>query len=268
MLGAMRGIDRPRTQLRWWPRPLAALAGVSAIGAAGFVAGRSLAYLNSKPASFARLDVALLAAGTIVGALVVAFVAGRLARDGQRATGRLRLAILAVVAAAVGVGYATASATGAVYRAPVVLEAVAKAAGLMPDVEGFESSGDAPAVCHSVIDGRTVAELIAMDLGSLGGWTLRGTLQIAAQGSPLHGEVYVDGGVLPPDTLQPTWAGSVTPGALAPDGRSGVLTFSALALVTDPPPGNRPDGQPWPSILSGTIRWSCGDWTVPSEGAS
>ena len=246
-----------------------ALVGAAMIAVAGALDGRYLASLNSKPAYFARIDVLLVVVATIAAALVVAFIAGRLASASGRLPARgLRIAILGLVAISVGVGYATAAATGGLDRPPVVLEAVAKAAGLMPDVEGFTSGGDAPALCHSVADGTSVAEVAASDLGSLTGYRLRGTLQVPDPGASIRGEVFVDAGTLPPDSTQPIWTGRLTANEVAADGRSGVLAFAELALETDPPAGLRPDGQPWPSTLRGTIRWTCGEWMAPGAVAS
>ena len=245
---------------------LPALAAATAIVVVAFLDGRYVAFLNSKPAFFARIDVLLLVAAAVVGALVLGFVARRAGRRWPAlATRRPALVVGGLVAVGFVLGMATAGATGALHREPVVLEAVGKAAGLIENVDDFVSGGDAPATCRSVPDGTAVSSVTAEDLGTIDGLTLRGSLSLPTPSDAVPSEVFVDGADLPPDSMQPSWSGVTSLAEVAPDGRSGVLSFAALTLSVDPPPGSRPNGEPWPTTLSGTIRWTCaGDW-LPSE---
>lgn len=229
---------------------------------AGFLDGRYVAYLNSKPAFFARIDVLLVVAATVLVTLGVAVLVRHATRRSRAfATDRPILAVIGLVGFAFAVGATTAAATGGLYREPVVLQAVGKAAGELPEVEGFMANGDMPATCTSVPDGQAVKTVFAADLGSIGGATLRAAFTIRP-GSTVEGDVYIDGGDLPPDVGWPTWTGSFTVGDLAADGRRGVLTFDALTLVEDDLEfGEQPDGGPWPTTLDGSIRWACGDWS-------
>jgi hypothetical protein len=247
------------------PGLLTIVAGL-AILVSGFLDGRYVAYLNSRPNYFVRLDMVLVVAATIVGAAVVAFVVRSVAQRQAREPGAIRSAVwigIALLIAGFAAGAATAAATGALHREPVVLETVGKAAGDFT-LAGFVASGDQPATCRSVADGTAVEGITGLDLGSLAGATFRTFLTIdAATGAVVSGEVFVDGGDLPEGSGQPSWTGTMTTAELAPDGRNGRVDFESLQLINDPPPGAQPNGDPWPSTLAGSVRWICGDWIVP-----
>jgi hypothetical protein len=138
------------------------------------------------------------------------------------------------------------------------------AVGQLTNVEGFMGGDDRPATCRSEPDGTVVAWIEAHDLGSIDGLTLQASFAIPEAGiATFRGEVLVDGGDLPESAGMPAWTGRMTIVELGPDRRFGEVAFDALELVTDPPPGLQPDGDPWPPTLAGSIRWSCGNWNLP-----
>jgi hypothetical protein len=155
----------------------------------------------------------------------------------------------------------------AAHRDPVVLHAPATITLAMPaDVGPFVARSDGGATCDSVPDGRTVATVTGLELGTVRSGTLRGTVTWSAEGSAsATAEFWIDGGSLPEGAYQPFWGGPVQVVDGGADGGVGHVAFVGLKREADPsvkPGGNpaSPAGDGWPGTLSGTVSWTCQPW--------
>jgi hypothetical protein len=244
-----------------------------AVGACivGVVAGRAIAYLRSIGDLSGILDTAFLTfllIVAVVGLALIGLIATKI-RQGHvsRAIGTILAAAGLLAMGALG-GGVTASAFGGLYHEPAVLEAAGAThfemqAGAVP----FVARDGGRAECRSVPDGRTVADVTALELGELGSGTLRATLSLPAQASDgATAEFWIDGGDLPDGSIQPFWRGSVQVTEIGADGASGKLIFTSLELEggaekpnsESPAPTSAAPG--WPSTISGVLGWSCQPW--------
>lgn len=155
----------------------------------------------------------------------------------------------------------------AAYHEAVVLHAPATMTLAMPpDVGTFVARGDGAATCDSMPDGRTVATITGLDLGTVRSGRLRGTLSRSVEGSAgATAEFWIDGGSLPEGAYQPFWAGPVQIVDSGVDGTIGHMAFAALKREADSSvkPGDSPASQAmdgWPATLSGTLSWTCRPW--------
>jgi hypothetical protein len=136
----------------------------------------------------------------------------------------------------------------------------------MPGGVRFVAGTDAAARCTSTPDGRTVADVVGLDLGELGPGTLRGTVSLPGQVSDqASASFFIDAGDLPDGSSQPSWSGAARVSDLGLDGMSGKLTFSGLGRDPDPalkPGSSAPAASAGalPEVLSGTITWACQPW--------
>ena len=153
----------------------------------------------------------------------------------------------------------------AAYHEPVVLHAPATMTLAMPaDVGPFVARGDGAATCDSDPDGRTVAAITGLDLGTVRSGRLRGTVTRSAAGSAsATAEFWIDGGSLPDGAYQPFWGGPVQVVDGGADGDVGHVAFVDLKREADPsmkPGGNPSAADDWPATLSGTVSWMCQPW--------
>jgi hypothetical protein len=234
--------------------------------AIGILAGREIAAERSRSFLGGIFVVLLLAVGIV--ALGAAAVVGVFLHGG-----RLGIVTKSLVAAAgllvVGTvgGHLTAGLTGAIDRAPVVLESVGTSTiDLTGAVESFAPRDNSAAVCRSVPDEQAVGDVYESDLGELSGATLRGTLTASSTSSDVGSlELWIDGGDLSDGADQPFWGGPVTIQA-GRDGFAGVATFSRLGRESGPAKGDvtgTPTPTPtdgWPATMSGQLSWTCAAW--------
>lgn len=240
-----------------WIVPVAALA-------IGILAGREIASEQSR-SFLGGIFVELLLAVGVVG-LIAAAVVSVFLRGGRvnAATRSLVAAVGLLVAGAFG-GHQTAGLTGAIDRAPVVLESAGTSTiDLTGAVQSFAPRDNSAAVCRSVPDERTVGDVYGSDLGALGGATLRGTLTASSTADHAGSlELWIDGGDLSNGVDQPFWGGPATIQA-SPGGFMGVATFSRLARESGPAKGGATGTQTptdgWPATMSGQLSWTCATW--------
>ena len=238
------------------------------IGAAliGALVGREIARENTVYALFGGAITTFLLVVTIGGLVLVGLIALAVRRgDMTFPISAMLVAAGTLAAGAVG-GTVSASATGGTYIAPVILEAPGRMTLAMPGPVQFVAGTEASARCASTPDGRTVADVVGLDLGELGPGTLRGTISLPGQASgEASASFFIDAGDLPDGSSQPSWSGPVRMSELGLDGRSGKLTFSNLGRDPDAalkPGSSAPPASSgtFPDALSGTITWACQPW--------
>jgi hypothetical protein len=232
---------------------------VVAAGAVGILAGREIAY-SSSIGGLASITAAVLWAALILGAILLAAIAGILRRR-RRGMSSAIVALLVAAALLPGggmVGVATAGLTGGTYRPPVVLESAGSTRATV-DNSGFVTRDGGAADCRSVDDGQAVAEVTALDLGELLGHTLRATISLSTSTASGRVEAWIDGGDLPEGQPQPFWGVQGQMVEMAPDGASGEVRFENLPRESDA--GPTPGGAiAWPPTLTGSIAWACQPW--------
>jgi hypothetical protein len=229
----------------------------------GVLAGREIAYERSLPGLSGVLGGIIpmfLLGVAIVGLLAVALVATLIRR------GHVSRAVVTLVATAGMLtsgafgGAASAGATGAVHREPVVLQAAGEAHVELDGVRlPFDAVDRSPVECESVPDGVAVAAVTASALGELGPATLRASVSVPALGpGASRADFWIDAGDLADGATQPYWSGSVLVLEMARDGTSGRLAFDGLAHPIDEklPPADAS----WPATISGQLSWSCQPW--------
>jgi len=251
-------------------RPASVLVAVGAC-VVGVLAGRAIAYEGSVGGLAGVLGAGILSfflIVAVVGLALVGLIATKI-RHGHvsRPIGTLLAAAGLLATGALG-GHATAAAFGGLYHEPVVLEATGATRFDMQAVAvPFVARDGGRAVCRSVPDGRTVADVTALELGELGSGTLRATLSLPAQASDgAAAEFWIDGGDLSDGSIQPFWRGSVQVTEIGADGASGKLIFASLErengaekpISESPAPTSAAPG--WPSTISGLLSWSCQPW--------
>jgi hypothetical protein len=232
--------------------------------AIGILAGREIAAEQSRSFLGGIFVVLLLGVGIVL--LIAAAVVGVFLHGGRVTAASKSLVAAAglLVVGTVG-GHLAAGLTGAIDRAPVVLESVGTSTiDLTGAVQSFAPRNDSAAVCRSVPDEQAVSDVYGSNLGDLGRATLRATL--TASSTTINAgslELWIDGGDLSDGADQPFWGGPVTIQA-SPGGFTGVATFSRLARESGPAKGQvnesptPADG--WPATMSGQLSWTCAAW--------
>ena len=230
--------------------------------AIGILAGREIAAEQSRSflggifiELFLAVGIVVLAATAVVGVV----------RHGGRVSAATKSLAAAVALLVVGTvaGHLTAGLTGAIDRAPVVLEAPGQAAiDLVSAATPFAPRQNSSGTCRSVPGQRVVGDVYAPDLGKLGTGMLRATvsrsLEASGEGSA---ELWIAD--IADGADQPFWAGPVTIQADA-DGFTGVATLKGLARESGATKGaataptTPTDG--WPAALSGQLSWTCAAW--------
>ncbi len=121
----------------------------------------------------------------------------------------------------------------------------------------FVSREGGEASCSSHPGRLDVAAVAALDLGQLGGRTLRAWIEIPQSSA----RAYVQATATRSDDLPPypypDWDGMGTLASVAADGASGSIRFDIEAIRAETWDKQRPE---WPKILSGGFSWSCGEW--------
>ena len=255
-------------------RPSSLLAGAflaaAAIGA--FLAGRATAGASSAgglSGVFAVVYLVVLGGAVVIGLVIVGLAATAFRRGHlSRAIATMFIAAALVMVGALG-GELTAGATGALPHEPVVLRAGARL-HLDLDTDGmslaFAARDDGLAECRSGPDTRTVSDLSGLDLGELGPATMRVGITLGPDGNgPASVQLFVDGGDLPEGAAMVAWSGTAAATPTGPGSSAGRLTFADLPLSRSdgkPAPDATPPSDPaWPSMLSGTMTWTCDTWT-------
>jgi len=238
------------------------------IGAAlvGGLVGREIARENSVYALLGGAIATFFLVVTIGVLVLIGFIALAVRRGDLSVPISAMLVVAGTLAAGAVGGDVTARATGGTYVAPVVLETPGTMTLAMPGDLQFVAGTDASARCASTPDGRTVADVVGLDLGKLGPGTLRGTIRLPDQGSDdASASFFIDAGDLPDGSSQPSWSGPARMSDLRLTGMSGKLTFSSLGRDPDPalkPGSSAPPASAgtFPDALSGTITWACQPW--------
>ena len=224
--------------------------------AGGIAVGRGYAWSQSvggMSAAFSSVGFGLAAVALLVFGLAAAVVE-RVIRAPRGAGGRVTGAAVVAVIAGIAAGNATAAATGGTYVEPIVLSSVGTINAVVSSPSAtFRPTGDAPATCGSVADGNALEGVTALDVGELGGGTLRAFVWIDA-GTGVRLELFIDAADVQ-DGVAPAWTGIVVVTAKSPDGMTATVTFDDLRPVTDPKlPTPAP---PWADGLSGSLTWAC-----------
>jgi hypothetical protein len=252
-----------------WRRPwFLAVSGVALV--IGILGGRAIAYAASQGglSIIGAGVVAMLIGAVVIALLVIGIVAIRFRHgDVSRAIATVLAAAGLLGAGSIG-GAATASATGGVYRDPIVLEASGTTdLRLDVTVPRFVARSGGHADCRSNPDGRVVVDITALDLGELGPGTMRAMVSLPHDASEPRAEFFVDAGDLPEGSVPPTWSGRVLVTDMGADHAAGRLAFDGLPLLVPdklPPEGQSSAatavGNAWPASISGEMTWSCQPW--------
>jgi len=240
------------------------VAAVVVLGGGAFL-GFQVAYQSSLGGLGGALGAAFLAMA--IGALaVVALLVG--VGNALRPAGRGRVASTYSFAAAglllagAGAGYLAVPVFDLGYHAPVVLQARGEASITLDGVAGFEPRGAGRADCQSVADGTDVERVVALSLGELSGGLLRADIALPVEGLSIgYIALFVDAATLPSGSVPPTWEKAEPEINSASGGATGTIRFDGAELREEPEMGAATGS--WPTTLSGTVTWSCGEWFVP-----
>ena len=176
-----------------------------------------------------------------------------------RAASRYSFAVAALIAAGGVGGTAAVRAFDLGYHEPVVLQARGDASAILDGVPAFVPRASGRADCRSVADGTDVERVTALSLGGLDGGPLRADIALPVGG--LGGgyiALFVDAATLPSGSVPPTWEKAQPEIESAPSGASGSVRFDGAQLRTGDEMGAATGS--WPTTLTGTITWSCGEW--------
>ncbi len=158
--------------------------------------------------------------------------------------------------ASIGVGWAISRVVAP--PLPVVLEGRGVISLELAGLDGYSGQADALAACRSEVDSDAVAAIQADTAGMVGAGSVIALLFMPPYaGADLEVQVWIR----PADEGQPAevgWSGFAEMVDGSPGALRGQVAFSELTLHPDLS-GAQPVG--WPSNLSGTVRWSCSDWS-------
>jgi hypothetical protein len=186
-------------------------------------------------------------------AVLAWFTPGRAGRPAARAL----IAYGALFAGGVGLGWGLTPVLGVGYRPPVTLNAPATITLALEGLDGYTSQRDAVANCESELDKESVAWVQASSVGTVGSATVEVVVTILTS----DGRPDVVAVLVPPvqgDTAYPTWQGTSDVLERTEGSRGGRLAFTGTLVAGRDAPG--PPGG-WPAKVSGTVSWSCGEWT-------
>ena len=226
---------------------------------AGIVVGRSLAYETSRGGLGGIIGAGLWVYGTLF-VLVVLFAGMAIrARIRRRPIGSalrpLAMASLVLAGGAI-VGNVTAGLTGGLYRPEQILESSGTISLRLEGAADYVAAGESGATCTSVPDGLDVASVTGLELGTLGGRRLRGSVSLPfGYETDARAELWIDAADLPDGATQPAWSGVIAVSNRPGEDRPGLATFGPLALAHEPK--LPPYGEAFPEALSGGFEWSC-----------
>ena len=198
--------------------------------------------------------IALSAVAILLFAALV--LASRDEKRGRRAA-RATAATAIALAAGVGLGWTLGPPLGLAekYHNAITLGADGTLTVTLDDIDGFAAIADSPAECKSVPDGEGVTTVGAYLVGHVD------TIEVAASVVDLGRDapylwVYVNDGARSQVLV---WKGPFEVIETTAGDQSAEVTFSDAPLDPNETPGAVIG--PWPETLSGTMRWSCNEWT-------
>jgi hypothetical protein len=217
------------------------------------------------PAFVIGVDLVITMLGAGLGALI-GWIVGRF---GARTAGRLITLNAGFVVIGAVAGTVLGPRFGITYHPPVTLHAGGSAAIVLASLADLQTRAAATADCSSIEDGTRLAEITSQDVGSLRGARLLATVDRGPSGSAGGDSISIEIGGEAVSAGAPAllWQGPATVSGVDADGRSGTATFAGL-VAANPADKSLNGGTPapvagWPTSLSGTLTWSCGEWAVP-----
>lgn len=204
-----------------------------------------------------------LAIGALVVVVALVGVANLLRPAGRgRTASRLAFVASGLILAGGAAGAAAVPAFDLGYHPPVVLQARGEASVTLAGIPAFVPRASGRADCQSVADGTDVERVVALSLGDLNGRLLRADIAIPIGGvSSGYLSLFVDAATLPSGSVPPTWEKAEPEINSAAGGASGSIRFDQAQLRTGSEIGATTGS--WPTTLSGTVTWSCGEWFAP-----
>lgn len=241
----------------------AKLAGLTATFAVGAFLGYGFASTSGTAfGSIAALIIGLITLGVLAVMAVIAAILALAPDKSGRQAARAIVVAGAVLVVGVVVGWAVTPAFRSEYRESVVLDASGTMNLSLEGIDGYTAEGEAPAACHSELDAEAIASIGADVVGRIG------TAVVGASMTPLTGSP--DGPPAVTISVRPSvedkgsapfWQGPADEVEVTDGGRGGRIAFSRAAFTE--PDATPPNG--YPSELSGTLSWSCGEW-LRSDG--
>jgi len=233
--------------------------------AGGAYLGYVIAYSANLPGlgSISALIAGLLAVAILTALVVIAVVAALLPGKRGRPAARAAISVGVMLALGVGAGWAITSALGLGYHEPVLLESRGTANLSLDGIEGYVGRGDALAFCRSETDAENVAHLETNLVGNVGTGMVAATLSLQPDSSDGRPEVQI--AILPANKTQSSaayWQGPADVVERLDGDRGGRIRFEGVPLLPTEEGGGWPEV--WPTELSGTLTWSCGDWSRPN----
>lgn len=211
--------------------------------------------------AFAILAVTILVVMGVI-ALILALAPDE---SGHRAA---RAIVVAAIALAVGVGIGRAIAPMLSGRVAFPLEARGTMSLSTDGLERYVGSSDAVANCRSVPDSDAVAYVDANVVGSVGTGMV-GVSVVMLPPDSADGRPTVQVWIQPADKtvgVAPAWQALGDIVERGDGDRSGRIAFNGATLSASDGSVRQPEG--WPAELSGTVSWTCGDWTIPGAEAT
>ena len=237
--------------------------------AAAFALGAFLGYGIAYSQTLTGLgSLGAIVAGLVAGALlatlaVIAVVARLMSGARGRSVARAALGAGFLLVAGVAVGWTVTRVLGLGLQEQTLLEARGTMNVSLDGLDGYAAGADARALCRSEPGSDEVARIESDDVGTLGTAVVVVSVSMRPEGT--DGRPAVSVSIQPADKAQgsaPAWQGSAD--VLSEGGnREGRLVFVGASLVADEGALALPDGLP--TELSGTVRWSCDDWGLPSQ---
>lgn len=225
--------------------------------------GGWLGYQTGSGVAAGGISAAFALGGLVFAGLVLLtflFVAILLAKQPDGTGGpaaRVTLVAAGLFAAGFGGGWLGAVALEP-FR-PVSLEASGTVTLSMVGLPGYGGQGDAPAFCRSEVGSERVVWLDANRAGSVGSDAVYVSLSMYPNDPGIRPAVVVSiSPVVKGPGKAPQWSGPADLGQGVQGDRTGRVTFTQLDLDGDES-GGQPPG--WPLELSGSLTWSCAEWT-------
>jgi hypothetical protein len=167
-----------------------------------------------------------------------------------------------LLAAGVGIGWAMTPVLGIGYRAPVVLESGGTMSVTLHGIAGYANQGNALAHCRSDINTVKIALVEANLVGTIGPDLVNASVSLLPDSS--DGRPAVQVSIQPAvkaEGAAPMWQGPADTVEWIDRDRSGRIVFTGAALTASDEAAGQPAG--WPAQLSGTLSWSCAEWSPP-----
>ena len=233
--------------------------------AGGAYLGYVIAYSVNLPglASISAVIAGLLAVAILTALTIIAVVAALLPGKQGRPAARAAIGVGAMLILGVGAGWAITSALDLGYHEPVVLEAEGTVNVSLDGLEGYAGHADARAFCRSEMDAQNVAHLEANLVGLVGTGMVGATLSLQPDSPDGRPEIQI--AIVPADKSKDSaayWQGPADVVEPLDGDRGGRIRFAGVPRLPTDEGGGSP--QRWPTELSGTMTWSCGDWSPPS----